>query len=50
MGTDGDGLVLGFAYEFHRGRIEDVKNRIVVEETNFPAAEGGGSVGHGGHS
>jgi DNA polymerase-3 subunit gamma/tau len=33
MGTEGDGLVLGFAYEFHRGRIEDMKNRVVVEET-----------------
>ncbi len=33
MGTEEDGLVLGFAYEFHRGRIEDMKNRVVVEET-----------------
>jgi hypothetical protein len=26
-------LVLGFTYEFHRERIEDVKNRVVVEDT-----------------
>jgi DNA polymerase-3 subunit gamma/tau len=32
LGADADGLVLGFAYEFHRGRIEDPKNRAVVED------------------
>ncbi len=32
VGLDSDGVVLGFTYEFHRERIEDPKNRIVVEE------------------
>jgi hypothetical protein len=29
---DGEVLVLGFPYEFHRERIEDLKNRAVVED------------------
>jgi DNA polymerase-3 subunit gamma/tau len=29
---DGDSIVLGFPYEFHRERIEDQKNRLVVED------------------
>jgi hypothetical protein len=33
IGADGDTLLIGFPYPFHRERIEDVKNRIVVEET-----------------
>ncbi|HEX5416266.1 MAG TPA: DNA polymerase III subunit gamma/tau [Chloroflexota bacterium] len=33
IGADGETLLIGFPYPFHRERIEDVKNRIVVEET-----------------
>jgi len=33
IGADGETLLIGFPYPFHRERIEDVKNRVVVEET-----------------
>ncbi len=32
IGADGDAVVLGFKYPFHRERIEDQKNRAIVEE------------------
>jgi hypothetical protein len=32
VSADTEGLVLGFPYEFHRERIEDQKNRSVVED------------------
>lgn len=32
VGGDGDAIVLGFKYPFHRERIEDQKNRSVVED------------------
>ncbi len=32
VGGDGENIVLGFRYDFHRERIEDQKNRIVVED------------------
>jgi DNA polymerase-3 subunit gamma/tau len=32
VGSEGTTLVLGFPYEFHRDRIEEVKNRSVVED------------------
>ena len=32
VGGDGESIVLGFRYDFHRERIEDQKNRAVVED------------------
>jgi DNA polymerase-3 subunit gamma/tau len=32
IGSEGETLVLGFPYEFHRDRIEELKNRSVVED------------------
>lgn len=32
IGGDGSSIVLGFPYEFHRERIEDQKNRGIVED------------------
>jgi DNA polymerase III subunit gamma/tau len=32
IGSEGSTLVLGFPYEFHRDRIEELKNRSVVED------------------
>ncbi len=32
VGVEEDALLLGFPYEFHRERIDDQKNRIVVED------------------
>jgi hypothetical protein len=32
VSADSEGLVLGFAYEFHREKIADLKNRTVVED------------------
>jgi len=32
IGGDGESIVLGFRYDFHRERIEDQKNRAVVED------------------
>jgi DNA polymerase-3 subunit gamma/tau len=32
VGSEGNTLILGFPYEFHRDRIDDLKNRSVVED------------------
>jgi DNA polymerase-3 subunit gamma/tau len=32
VGSEGATIVLGFPYEFHRDRIEEIKNRSVVED------------------
>lgn len=32
VGGDGDSIAIGFPYEFHRERIEDHKNRVIVED------------------
>lgn len=32
VANEGDVLVIGFPYEFHRERIEDQKNRVIVED------------------